>query len=476
MYKRKNTNNVKVKMNEKVIIAIVFICFILTLTFSVISFYKSKQNQVGIIEKSLEDHGNQCKESIEEYFEYSFKILNYLANNENIYNMNWDEQYSFLKGQETLLNFEHFIIMDMLGNGYYVNRNEVKDQSHEDFFHDVIDNERFVTEPFMEVHQNRSITTLSVSIYKDKKKVGALCGVIDLNKIYNIFKNKVVGKSGYSFLINNNGDYVAHKDMQFVHDSKNIFEDFEGKSNNIDFLREGINKGETSLGKVKLNGETYYASFNSLDSVKWNAVFLIPKDEVLSGFNKFVIFQLLALTSGFLLIIFGVRIIYKNIENHRLAYTDGLTNTNNRAAVDIKFKELDNKYKSNITIVSFDLNNFKYINDNFGHSMGDKAICTLGNILFRSIPAAGMAIRYAGDEFIVLLSGVEEESVLATMKEIHNNLSRFNESGIEPFTLSVSMGYAEFGSEDDAEVFLMHMDEKMYEEKRKYHLLKKSDN
>ena len=78
----------------------------------------------------------------------------------------------------------------------------------------------------MEVHQNRSITTLSVSIYKGKKKVGALCGVIDLNKIYNIFKNKVVGKSGYSFLINNNGDYVAHKDMQFVHDSKNIFEDF----------------------------------------------------------------------------------------------------------------------------------------------------------------------------------------------------------------------------------------------------------
>ena len=88
--------------------------------------------------------------------------------------------------------------------------------------------------------------------------------------------------------------------MQFVHDSKNIFEDFEGKSNNIDFLREGINKGETSLGKVKLNGETYYANFNPLDSVKWNAVFLIPKDEVLSGFNKFVIFQLLALTSGFL--------------------------------------------------------------------------------------------------------------------------------------------------------------------------------
>ena len=75
---------------------------------------------------------------------------------------------------------------------------------------------------------------------------------------------------------------ISKKDDIETHTTSadNIFEDFEGKSNNIDFLREGINKGETSLGKVKLNGETYYANFNPLDSIKWNAVFLIPKDEV----------------------------------------------------------------------------------------------------------------------------------------------------------------------------------------------------
>ena len=39
-----------------------------------------------------------------------------------------------------------------------------------------------------------------------------------------------------------------------------------------------------------------------------------------------------------------------------------------------------------------DVNDFKYINDNFGHSMGDKAICTLGNILLRSIPDGDIAI------------------------------------------------------------------------------------
>ena len=60
------------------------------------------------------------------------------------------------------------------------------------------------------------------------------------------------------------------------------------------------------------------------------------------------------------------------------------------------------------------INDFKYINDNFGHSMGDKANSTVGNILCRSIPDAGMAIRYAGDEFIVLLPGVDAECVSTT--------------------------------------------------------------
>ena len=49
------------------------------------------------------------------------------------------------------------------------------------------------------------------------------------------------------------------------------------------------------------------------------------------------------------------------------------------------------------------------INDKFGHNVGDQAICKMGDILFKSIPEQAIAICYAGDEFIVLLSGVEEK-------------------------------------------------------------------
>ena len=55
------------------------------------------------------------------------------------------------------------------------------------------------------------------------------------------------------------------------------------------------------------------------------------------------------------------------------------------------------------------------------------------------------------------------------INEINKNISRFNDSKAEPFELSVSMGYAEFSIDDNAEVFLRNMDDKMYEEKRRYH-------
>ena len=181
------------------------------------------------------------------------------------------------------------------------------------------------------------------------------------------------------------------------------------------------------------------------------------------------------ITSSWVLV--AVALIFVQMQSYaENLYMDELSGLYNRRYLNAVLTERKITIGKSLHGIMMDVNDFKYINDNFGHSMGDKAICTLGNILFRSIPDGGMAIRYAGDEFIVLLSGVDTESVLVTMDEINHNLSQFNESKIEPFTLSVSMGYAEFGEGDDTEAFLMHMDEKMYEEKRKYHLLKKSNS
>lgn len=150
-------------------------------------------------------------------------------------------------------------------------------------------------------------------------------------------------------------------------------------------------------------------------------------------------------------------------------YTDELSGLYNRRYLNSLLTKQARTNRRSLYGIMMDINDFKHINDSFGHSTGDQAICKMGDILFRSIPEGGIAIRYAGDEFIVLLPGGDETTALATAKEIDRHLSRFNHSGEAPFTLTVSMGWAGFDPQSGKEAFLTAMDEKMYEKKRKYH-------
>ena len=169
-------------------------------------------------------------------------------------------------------------------------------------------------------------------------------------------------------------------------------------------------------------------------------------------------------------LITAVTLIFTQMQSYaENIYMDELSGLYNRRYLKAVLAKRKNTDANSLYGIMMDVNDFKYINDSFGHSMGDKAISTMGNILFKSIPDAGIAIRYAGDEFIVLLTDADIACVLATINEINKNISRFNDSKAEPFELSVSMGYAEFGKDDNAEVFLRNMDDKMYEEKRRYH-------
>lgn len=169
-------------------------------------------------------------------------------------------------------------------------------------------------------------------------------------------------------------------------------------------------------------------------------------------------------------LITAVTLIFTQMQSYaENIYMDELSGLYNRRYLKAVLAKRKNTDANSLYGIMMDVNDFKFINDSFGHSMGDKAISTMGNILFKSIPDAGIAIRYAGDEFIVLLTDADKSCVLATINEINKNISRFNDSKAEPFELSVSMGYAEFGKDDNAEVFLRNMDDKMYEEKRRYH-------
>ena len=90
-------------------------------------------------------------------------------------------------------------------------------------------------------------------------------------------------------------------------------------------------------------------------------------------------------------------------------YLDGLTGLYNRYYLDHIKDEISayrgrKKKNTNITAMMLDMNDFKSINDKYGHATGDDALINMAEILRGSIGEMGSVIRYAGDEFIVLLN------------------------------------------------------------------------
>lgn len=105
-----------------------------------------------------------------------------------------------------------------------------------------------------------------------------------------------------------------------------------------------------------------------------------------------------------------------NLQLERLAITDGLTNIFNHRYFYIRLDEEFNRserYKTPLSVIMIDVDNFKTINDTYGHRTGDLILKELANILKSSIRKSDIVARYGGDEFIILLPQTDRKGAEA---------------------------------------------------------------
>lgn len=154
----------------------------------------------------------------------------------------------------------------------------------------------------------------------------------------------------------------------------------------------------------------------------------------------------------------------------RNSFVDSLSGLFNRRYLDCILSQFKRSARRQLYGIMIDVNDFKKINDAYGHSNGDDAIRSIGRILSDSVTEKAIAIRYAGDEFMILVQAEQEEAVLEIMERVERNLKIFNVSGEAPYTLSFAMGYSRFDElSGNMERFLAEMDEAMYTEKQRYY-------
>lgn len=151
------------------------------------------------------------------------------------------------------------------------------------------------------------------------------------------------------------------------------------------------------------------------------------------------------------------------------AYTDELTQLPNRRYCSEQMKKIDEDRISNYTIMSFDLNNLKHINDNYGHSQGDILIREAADVIFESFSEHGVVGRMGGDEFIAILKTSTKEEIEQLLKDFYGNIEKKNQ-GKGNMNVAISCGYAMSGElpERDTEKLYQMADDRMYKNKKKY--------
>ncbi|WP_345980649.1 diguanylate cyclase [Sulfurimonas sp. HSL3-2] len=131
---------------------------------------------------------------------------------------------------------------------------------------------------------------------------------------------------------------------------------------------------------------------------------------------------------------------------------DGMTGIYNRRFLEQfidKMAKQALRNETNYSVLMLDIDYFKMVNDTYGHDIGDIVIKGLAEVIKKSIRDADLAIRYGGEEFVILLNNASREGSITVAKKIHDefNKMKFNVGG-ELLQKTISIGVAQFP--DDA--------------------------
>ena len=171
----------------------------------------------------------------------------------------------------------------------------------------------------------------------------------------------------------------------------------------------------------------------------------------------------------------SIALIRKNATDHLMALTDPLTHLANRRKFDeMLYQEWDRcwRLRSPLSIIMADVDFFKKYNDTFGHKAGDLLLCRIAAILENHTKRTGdLAVRYGGEEFVLLLPNMDTASAYALAEKIRNTVSQTANDGAignPEHRITISLGVATAIPEagKNPEVLVLEADKAMYQAKR----------
>lgn len=197
--------------------------------------------------------------------------------------------------------------------------------------------------------------------------------------------------------------------------------------------------------------------------VAYTVVRPMKMEELFAGIAYLIIVLLLCSISSYRTNYLKRRQFYDSKELLRMSTTDALTGIYNRGKFDTEFKywvDYSKRYKIPLSLVIFDFDEFKNINDRYGHLVGDDVIVQSVSLISNSIRGTDIFARWGGEEFVLLLTNTENTLAIEITERIRKTIAEYNFETVGRVTCS--FGVVTLDDEDFPITLLNKADQRLY--------------
>ena len=230
---------------------------------------------------------------------------------------------------------------------------------------------------------------------------------------------------------------------------------------------------------VSVDGERSYVQRRYANHSQWSLVTLTPTREIFASRVSGIVITLLVTMITLAYLLGRERSVYDQVQfEKRLhlqelardlnlqANTDRLTGSHNRLRFDRALADEMSRslrYKTPLSLVLFDIDHFKRVNDAYGHQVGDKVLIKLSQFLAGRLRNADLLARWGGEEFVILVPESTGHMAYLLAENLRNATAQmvFDEVG----KITCSFGVAQYASSDTAETFISRADGALYRAK-----------
>ncbi len=366
----------------------------------------------------------------------------------------------------------------------------------------------FISEPFVTV-DGSLIIIVSTALYKEGEYYGMMNGLVRLqefNFISKFINQGYTQSSSRIAIYDQSGNFIYHPQFELI--GTNISEQIGS---------EFLNDRKSGVGTWTDNrGKEFIVGYSQVPITDWKVLSLVSKDDLIypaqTSIKKAFLYSMPFIFAFLLVTMYLIRFItrplnrlssidpnlsgkefesrveairssYREMRNVKimvltflrrqqellgelesLSITDPMTGIANRR----RFNQLISSIEHNQELFGYftlDIDNFKKINDTYGHAIGDEVLIRLAELLTHTLPPNATAIRLGGEEFGVLIKNTSDAALFKLAESTRKTI----EDAVFPIpgelTVSIGAGYMDYGKYT-IESFLIRVDQQLYKAKQ----------